>query len=92
MNNLKIFQRSRAGVKKILSTAKFIKCKEKPLIAVWWQGAEGKNWGDALNPILIEKLSGKKVLPHHGILDFKQYDRDHLLCNKSVELVMVMAQ
>lgn len=24
--------------------------------------------------------------------DFKQYDRDHLLCNKSVELVMVMVQ
>jgi pyruvyltransferase len=27
----------------------------------WWKGKNGKNWGDALNPVLAEILSGKKI-------------------------------
>lgn len=33
--------------------------KEEPVIAIWY---DYPNWGDALNPVLIEKISGKKPL------------------------------
>src|SRR3989304_6089909 len=50
---------------------KLIFLKEKPLLAFWWTGAEGKNWGDAINPILIKNLSGKEPALADEIINLK---------------------
>jgi pyruvyltransferase len=33
--------------------------REATILARWWQGE--RNWGDAVNPVLIERLSGRQV-------------------------------
>lgn len=53
------------------NTIKLLNAKEKPLLAYWWKGAEGKNWGDALNPILIKELSGKEPTSVEEIFNLK---------------------
>lgn len=54
---------------RINNTIKLI-CK-KTLIAFWWTGAEGKNWGDAINPILIKNMSGKEAILPHEVINLK---------------------
>ena len=62
----KIFKITRNQKKRMNNTIKLI--RGKTLIAFWWNGADGKNWGDAINPILIQNMSGKEViLPHEAI-------------------------
>jgi len=58
-------------IKKKMNTIKLIFSKEKPLIVYWWRGAEGINWGDALNPILIQKISGKEPVSADEIINLK---------------------
>ena len=40
------------------------------IIAYWWDPNRFKNFGDALNPILIGLLSGKKVIHSRRIINF----------------------
>ena len=43
--------------------------KENALIAKWSQSATTeKNWGDAINAVMIEKISGKKVFNHADLI------------------------
>ncbi|MDW5549209.1 polysaccharide pyruvyl transferase family protein [Methanosarcina sp.] len=42
----------------ICNTVKIITIRKKYIIAFWWAGVEN-NWGDALNPILIESMTGR---------------------------------
>ena len=65
----KIVKIIRNQKKRINNTIKLI-CG-KTLIVFWWNGAEGKNWGDAINPILIKKMSGKDVILPHEVINFK---------------------
>lgn len=58
-------------IKKNTNTIKLIFFKEKPLIVYWWRGAGGINWGDALNPILIQKISGKELVSSNEIINLK---------------------
>lgn len=53
------------------NTLKLLFSKERPLIAYWWTGDGGLNWGDSLNPFLIEKLSGKKPLLSREVINLK---------------------
>ena len=53
------------------NTTKLIFSKEKPLIAYWWREEGGINWGDALNPILIQKMSGKLPISADEIINFR---------------------
>lgn len=39
------------------------------VIAYWWIGQGGRNFGDALNPVIIEALSGKRVVHSSRILN-----------------------
>ena len=58
-------------IKTSSNTTKLIFSKEKPLIAYWWSGEGGTNWGDAVNPILIQKISGKEPVSANEIMNFK---------------------
>jgi len=58
-------------IKKFSNTTKQIFSKDEPLIAYWWRGAGGINWGDALNPILIQKISGKEPVSANEVINFK---------------------
>lgn len=55
----------------IFNTLKSVLYKEKPLIAVWWEEPEVKNWGDALNPVLIKNISGKEPILYNEIINFE---------------------
>lgn len=42
----------------------------------WWKGMGGMNWGDAVSPIIAEKISGKKIVhvpPHDSSNTFRYY-------------------
>lgn len=43
---------------RLRTTLKVRRTKKNCIFAYWWPGMEQKNWGDALNPILIRELSG----------------------------------
>lgn len=55
----------------ICNTVKTIISKEPYIIAFWWTGIEN-NWGDALNPILIENLTGKKPILSTEVFNIKK--------------------
>lgn len=42
--------------------------REEKIIAFWWTGIEN-NWGDALNPVLIQNLCGKKPILSNEIIN-----------------------
>jgi len=44
--------------------------KGEALLARWWQGTP--NWGDSINPILIEKIAGRPVLSASHTLNFSR--------------------
>lgn len=56
------------------NTLKLLIHKEKPIIVYWWTGDGGNNWGDALNPILVQNLSGKKPILSEEIINLKNQD------------------
>lgn len=55
------------------NTLKYMLSKEKPIIAFWWAGVIS-NWGDALNPVLIKKISGKEVMLSSEIITFRNVE------------------
>ncbi|TGC11570.1 polysaccharide pyruvyl transferase family protein [Methanolobus halotolerans] len=57
---------------KISNTILYACHKDNMLIATWWVGEGGKNWGDALNPVIINKISGKKIINYEYIYSFKE--------------------
>ncbi|KKG11617.1 hypothetical protein EO98_04590 [Methanosarcina sp. 2.H.T.1A.6] len=69
--NIKSKMKNMLSKKTIKNTLKLLIFKEKPLIAYWWTGDGGRNWGDSLNPFLIEHLSGKKPILSKEIINFK---------------------
>lgn len=58
-------------IKRIVNTLKLLVFKEKLLIAYWWTEDENCNWGDSLNPFLIENLSGRKPILSREVFNFK---------------------
>lgn len=58
----------------VSNTLKLLFYEEKPIVAYWWTGDGGNNWGDALNPILIQNLSGKKPILSEEIINLKNQD------------------
>jgi Polysaccharide pyruvyl transferase. len=57
----------------VFNTVKIIKSEEEQIIAFWWTGREN-NWGDALNPILIQGMTGKKPILSTEVLNIKKSD------------------
>ncbi|KKG75480.1 polysaccharide pyruvyl transferase family protein [Methanosarcina mazei] len=55
----------------ICNTVKIIACREPCIIAFWWTGMEN-NWGDALNSILIENMTGKKPILSTEVFNIKK--------------------
>ncbi len=55
----------------ICNTVKIIVTREKYIVAFWWTGIEN-NWGDALNPVLIENMTGKKTILSTEVLNIKK--------------------
>lgn len=71
----KVKIRKKVTNKSIMSnTLKLLLFKEKPIIVYWWTGDGGNNWGDALNPILIQNLSGRKPILSEEIINLKNQD------------------
>lgn len=64
----------RIGGTTLINTLQLFESKEKLLIAYWATGTKKSNWGDALNPVLIEKLSGKKPILAQEIINFKNQE------------------
>ncbi|KKG34136.1 hypothetical protein DU38_18440 [Methanosarcina mazei] len=56
----------------IYNTIKIIISREPYIVAFWWAGIE--NWGDALNPVLIENMTGKKPILSTEVLNIKKND------------------
>jgi len=56
----------------ICNTVKIIVSREY-IIAFWWTKTEN-NWGDALNPILIENMTGKKPIISTEVFNIKKND------------------
>lgn len=52
-----------SALRSMYNTAKLL-LDENVILATWWNRSwwEKENWGDALNPILIQNISGKKPL------------------------------
>ena len=67
------------GLKRILKVTKHTVCNTLKIIAgkgqyitaFWWTGIEN-NWGDALNPILIENMTGKKPILSTEVFNIKK--------------------
>ena len=57
--------------KRIYNTAKIITSREEQIIAFWWVGVE-KNWGDALNPVLIQNMTEKKPILSTEVFNIKK--------------------
>ncbi|UWJ21321.1 polysaccharide pyruvyl transferase family protein [Methanosarcina mazei] len=75
------FVKKKIGICKIVisrttltNTLQLLKSKEKLLIAYWATGIKSTNWGDALNPILIQKLSGKTPILAQEIVNLTDQD------------------
>lgn len=45
--------------------------KGEVIVAYWWRGKDNKNWGDKINPWIISRLSGKKVIHVDDIINFR---------------------
>jgi len=43
----------------------------KKIIAYWWRGKNNKNWGDKINPLMVEALSDKKVIHVDDVFNFR---------------------
>ena len=39
---------------------------------MWWTGAAQTQWGHALNPLLIKKISGKEIISTYDVINFKR--------------------
>lgn len=59
---------------KLVATVKRAFMKEKPLIAYWWAGDGGQNWGDALNPLLIKQISGREAIFANELINIGNED------------------
>lgn len=71
----RVKMRKKIVSKNVMSnTLKLLLFKEKPIIVYWWTGDGGNNWGDALNPILIQNLSGEKPILSEEIINLKNQD------------------
>ncbi len=81
INDCKFLIRKLYKIYKILiNTILFYFFDPNPIVAYWWTGgADGKNWGDALNPVLIQKLSNRNV-----------YLVSELICLKSAKVFSVV--
>lgn len=55
----------------ICNTVKIITSREEQIIAFWWTRREN-NWGDALNPILIQNMTGKKPILSTEVFNIKK--------------------
>jgi pyruvyltransferase len=55
----------------ICNTIRIIKSREQQVIAFWWTGMDN-NWGDALNPILIQNMTGKKPILSTEVFNVKK--------------------
>jgi pyruvyltransferase len=55
----------------VCNTIKIIVSREPYIIVFWWTGVEN-NWGDALNPILIESMTEKKPILSTEIFNVKK--------------------
>jgi len=73
---IKIVQWELQSIKRtICNTVKIITTKEEQIIAFWWTGVGVENnWGDALNPILIQSFTGKKPILSTEVLNIKKND------------------
>lgn len=58
----------------MINTLQLLRSIKKPIIAYWATGVKENNWGDALNPVLIQKLSGKKPILAQEIINFKNQE------------------
>lgn len=45
--------------------------KGERLAAYWWRGRDNKNWGDKINPWLMQRLSGKQIVHIDDIINFR---------------------
>jgi len=71
----KVKERKNIVSKNVVSnTLKLLIYDEKPIIVYWWTGDGGSNWGDALNPILVQNLSGKKPILSEEIINLKNQE------------------
>lgn len=59
----------RNHIRKISHTIDMFLTPGQKINVVYWKGKNGRNFGDALNPILIKKLSGKKVVHPNEIIN-----------------------
>jgi pyruvyltransferase len=41
------------------------------LAAYWWRGKDNKNWGDKINPWLMQRLSGKEIVHVDDMINFR---------------------
>lgn len=55
----------------ICNTVKTIVSREPYINVFWWTGIEN-NWGDALNPVLIEDITGKKPILSTEVFNIKK--------------------
>jgi len=58
-------------IDKIRNTLKRIQSGEKTLLFYWWTQEGVTNWGDELNPILIERISGRKPILVQNVINYK---------------------
>jgi pyruvyltransferase len=61
MKNKTYYKRIITASRKIIKTLIFLLNRNNYIVAFWFTG-KVNNWGDALNPVLIRKMTGKKVL------------------------------
>lgn len=52
---------------KCINTLDYYIYKKDLMFVAWWNKDGGINWGDALNPVIISKLSKKKVIHYKDI-------------------------
>jgi len=41
------------------------------IIAYWWRGSDNRNWGDKINPFLVQHLSDKNVVHPDDVINFR---------------------
>jgi hypothetical protein len=61
-------RRLRRGVAKLAQTTA-LALDPRRVVATWPRvGPVGENWGDKLNPVLIERISGRRVVHEHDVV------------------------